>query len=404
MEPIEFRQTRAHLTPTTVSGWTVYVPPTRWKRLVEDLRTGGKDPIFRRNMIISFLVHFTIIFGPYLLGLFGGVTDYLVPKGSGVADPAGMQVQKPVEVKIKAKKQKPRRKFVFRSNSAILFHAPDIMDSGVLKEVSKESELTYESKGATAQDIVAQATNESAGGIVKGGTGKSIGKMGRGGGKRGGWPDGAENAVVRFIRLDHGGPGWDDGMQSNRASDINFLKQFHEATDFKVAPRSESHAIRLLKDYRKGYAPPFVYITGTGAINASSNDVKILRDYLLDGGMLFADCGAPAFDSSFKALMSQVFPDKLIVTIADDDVLFQEPYVLPNGAPPIYHHAGTKAKGIKHRDRWVVFYHPGDLKDAFRIGNSGLSKNIIDEAYHMGTNVIYYAFTHYLEATRQDRK
>jgi len=209
---------------------------------------------------------------------------------------------------------------------------------------------------------------------------------------------------VRFIRLNHGGPNWDDGMQSNRASDINFLKQFHEATDFKVAKTSESHPIRMLKDYPKGFAPPFVYITGTGAINASSGDIKILRDYLLDGGMLFADAGSPAFDASFKSLMSAVFPDKMLVTIADDDVLFREPYILPNGAPPLYHHGGFKAKGVKHRDRWCVFYHPGDLKDAFRIGSSGMSPSTVKEAYNLGTNVIYYAFTKYLEATRQDRK
>ena len=404
MEPIEFRQTRAHLTPTTVHGWSVYIPATRWKRILEDIRTGGRDPIFRRNMTLSITLHFLIIFGPYLLGLFSGVTDYRVPKGSGVADPAGMQVQKPVEVKIKTKKQKPRRKFVFRSNSAILFHAPDIMDSQVLRDVIKESEQTYESKGATAQEIVAQATNESAGGMVKGGTGKSAGKLGRGGGKRGGYPDGAENALVRFIRLEHGGPGWDDGMQPNRASDINFLKQFHDATGFKVATKPESHAIGKITGYTKGFAPPFFYITGTGAINASSNDIKILREYLLGGGMLFADCGAPAFDTSFQALMRQVFPDKSMVTIADDDIIFREPFQLPNGAPPIYHHAGMKAKGIKHRDRWCVFYHPGDLKDAFRIGNSGLAKNVVEEAYHLGANIIDYAFSHYLEATRQDRK
>jgi hypothetical protein len=60
--------------------------------------------------------------------------------------------------------------------------------------------------------------------------------------------------------------------------------------------------------------------------------------------------------------------------------------------------------GVKHQDRWVVFYHPGDLKDAFRIGNSGMSANTVKEAYDLGINIAYYAFTHYLDATRQERK
>jgi hypothetical protein len=60
--------------------------------------------------------------------------------------------------------------------------------------------------------------------------------------------------------------------------------------------------------------------------------------------------------------------------------------------------------GVKHNGRWCVFYHPGDLNDAWKTGNSGLSKNVADHAMQMGINVVYYSSRHYLELTRTYRK
>ena len=59
-----------------------------------------------------------------------------------------------------------------------------------------------------------------------------------------------------------------------------FLAEFHKLTGFKTAEKGESHPIALLKKYPKGFAPPFVYMTGEGSINVSESDIKILRDYL----------------------------------------------------------------------------------------------------------------------------
>ena len=91
----------------------------------------------------------------------------------------------------------------------------------------------------------------------------------------------------------------------------------------------------------------------------SSADMKILRDYCLNGGMLIADAGSARFHQSFTHFMRQVFPDKPLIDIADDDMLYQLPYSFPDGAPAFWHHGGRRALGIKHDGRWIVFYHPG---------------------------------------------
>jgi hypothetical protein len=296
-----------------------------------------------------------------------------VPKGSGNPVVAMVSVRKPV------KKQKKR--YILNPNSLVAFKVPDIDDSEVFRKVEQETQLTYK---ATAS--------------------AKAGRMGKGGGKTGGWPDGMENHLVRFIRLSYDGPDWDDGMDAAEGADSNFLQEFHRLTDFKVAPKGEAHKVSLLRKYPQGYAPPFVYLTGSGDIRVSAGDVKILREYLTGGGMLFADAGSAAFDRSFRAFAPQILPGHQLLVIADDDPLFLMPYTFPHGAPPLWHHGGKQALGIKYRGRWVVFYHPGDVNDAWKTGYSGLTRQQAEGGFQLGVNIVYYAFSNYLELTREFRR
>ncbi len=344
-------------------------------RAFENMRTGGDDPQYRRSWATSGLVHiFVIVILPWLISLYGCVEDYRVPKGSG----------QPVVAMVKVVKQKKVKKktYILNPNSAISFHVPNLEDDSDVQEQIKEMiEHEYEASNAMA------------------------GKMGAGGGTQGGWPDGMEDAEVRFIRLSYGGSDWDDGMGIQRGrADMNFLDEFHRQTGFKIRHHSESHPIRYLAKYRKGYAPPFVYMTGNSGISAGQRDIKILREYLRGGGMLFADAGYPAFHGSFVAFISNVFPSKRLNVIADDDPLFQMPYRFPNGPPPLWHHGGSRCLGIKHDGRWCVFYHPGDINDAWKTGHSGIGHKAARGAHQMGINVIYYSFTHYLQLTKKFRR
>lgn len=348
--------------------------PDRGDRLLENVRCGGEDPQFRKSWLSSVSTHLLVlVILPWLFQFIGCVEPYRVPKGSGDPVVALVQIVQP--------KEKPKKQYILRPDSAIYFRVPDLDESDVLKEVQEMTELTYQA------DPSAMA-----------------GRMGRGGGKTGGWPDGMEDSKVRFIRLEHGGAGWDDGMDSITRADLNFLEEFQRLTGFDIADRPESHPVRLLRRYPKGMAPPFVYITGTGDINIRGADLRILREYLNDGGMLIADCASPSFDRSFRRFAASLFSDQSLTVIADDDPLFQFPYAFPNGAPPLWHHGGTQAMGIKIKGRWAVFYHPGDMKDAWKTGHSGMRPELARGAFQMGVNIVYYAFSNYLEQTRKYRK
>ncbi len=348
--------------------------------IVENVRSGGADPLFRTSWLGSFWGHLLlIVIIPWLMQYIGCRERYNVPHGSGEeAVAAVVQVTKPVK--------KKKKRYILNLNSAIILSKPDLdKDSDVEETVEKASEITYTADASSAQA-------------------RAAGKMGKGGGKTGGWPDGVGNDPVRFFRIKHSGPGWDDGMDEVSRADMNFMDEFKKVTGFKIAKAPEARTIQQLRSFDKGFAPPFLYLTGAGAIPVTAADVRVLREYLLDGGMLFADAGSPVFHNSFLALMAAVFPDRQLVTIADDDPIFQGPFTFPNGAPPLWHHGGYRALGVKHQNRWAVFYHPGDVNDAWKTGGSGMSRDLCDQSYKLGVNIIYHAFTNYLDMTRKHRK
>ncbi len=106
--------------------------------------------------------------------------------------------------------------------------------------------------------------------------------------------------------------------------------------------------------------------------------------------MLIADAGSAEFDRSFRSFIRQVFPDKPLLDIADDDMLYQLPYGFPNGAPAFWHHGGRRAMGLKHDGRWIVFYHPGDMNDAWTSpGYSDVTPEMRDAAMHLGVRILF---------------
>jgi len=280
-----------------------------------------------------------------------------------------------VQVK-RIKREKPE-KLVLNLDSPIIWKRPEPKDIEILKEMEEATDEIYVAN-------------------------RNIGKMGAGGGNKGGWPDGVEGAAIRFIRLKYNGGDWDQDM--GHGADYNMLLYFSKVTGFKIAPNTEFKEISRLARFRKGKAPRFVYMTGMSNIHVSSSESRILRKYCLDeGGMVFADNGGGYFDRAFRNMCRKVFPDKSLVDIPDDDPIYQQPFVFPNGAPPLWHHSGHRAMGIRHEGRWVVYYHQGDINDAWKTGHSGASDAVASRALKLGINIMYYAFTRYYEKHSADK-
>lgn len=334
-------------------------------RIVRNLATGGGDRQYRTSTYWSAFLH-SLVLVPFVIGLIIRGCDkmeepYNIPGGEG--EPV-------VQVIIQKIKPKEKERLVLNMNSPIIFWRPTIDESDVLDQLDQETENQYES---TANKM---------------GPRKKSGKAG--------WPAGMENAKVRFIRLEYSGGDWTLNMGKN--SDYNLLVYLHQTTGFQIADSTEHIPIRQLRKFPKDHAPPFVFMAGKEGINLNGADIQTLRWYCKEeGGMLFVDCGSQVFNGEFINLMQRVFPDLPLVDIPNDDILYRQPYLFPNGAPPVWQHAGNRARGIKYNGRWIVFYHPGDLSDAWRDKHSAASKTIVNQAYKMGVNVINYSFNQYVD-------
>ena len=330
-------------------------------RILEDLRTHGGKARDRKSCYVSVLAHLlVIVIIPFLMTIRGCVY-YDRPEGGGEA-------KLPQKVKKIKKKKKKKKRIVLNMDSAIIWHRPKIDESEVFEELDKETQNTY-----------------------------VAGQLGHGKGNKPGFVGGRGNAPIRFIRLKYSGGGdWDQDM--GKGADYNFLIKFSELTKFSIAKNTEHHDILTLGRYPKNRAPPFVFITGgkRNGMRVSSKEAKAMRKYLIEGGgMLFADAGGSRFDRYFRPMMARVLPQHRFVTISHDDIIYRQPFLFPNGAPPFWHHAGKEAYGIKHEGRWIVFYHPGDINDAWKDGHSGASEAVAEQAYQLGVNVVYYAFVQY---------
>jgi hypothetical protein len=227
--------------------------------------------------------------------------------------------------------------------------------------------------------------------------------VGYGAGAGAGFAGGTKAGKVRFIRLEYLGGDWDQDF--GIGADLNMLIEYGIRTQQKVEKRTESRTISQLKLFPIGKSPPYVYMTGQKNIQLSKSEIKVLREYILDKhGMLFGDNGGSRnWHSRFLAMMQQVLPNVRPTPIPLDDVIHRIPFQIPF-LPYVAPHGGKEALGWRVDGRLVCYYHPGDIGDAWADDHSGVSPEVWEACYQLGTNVIFYAHTEYakwLEARRE---
>lgn len=199
------------------------------------------------------------------------------------------------------------------------------------------------------------------------------------------------NAKTRFIRIEYSGGDWAQDMELN--PDLNLLIQYNVQTSQKIAEKPETMVISRLGNFKIGAGPPVVYMTGQKSISLTKGELAGLRTYLIDNhGMLFLDNGGGSFHQQAFAMMRQVAPQIEPVRIPLDDVIHQKPNPIPF-LPYVAPHGGREAWGWKHEGRWIAYYHPGDIGDAWADGHSGVSSTVSEACYNLGVNVLYYGYS-----------
>jgi len=313
---------------------------------------GRRSPKLRQSLagLMSYSVMFMLLL--LMCSQMNGCQElYEMPAGGGEQQTIAQTVR--VQKIIK-------KKFVVNPFSAILFRVPPIDEIKLqLTEITKHSYT-----------------------------------IGYGAGEGAGFAGGRKQGKVRFIRLEYAGGDWDQDF--GVGSDLNMLSEYNVRTSHVVAAQTESRTIEQLQNFPIGASPPMVFMTGQGNVSVSSAQVKILREYLLDKhGMLFIDNGgSPHFHNQIIALMKNILPQVRPVAIPLDDVIHRIPYQIPF-LPYVAPHGGKEALGWRVDGRLVCYYHPGDIADAWADDHAGVSPEIWEACYQLGTNVIFYAHSEY---------
>ena len=292
----------------------------------------------------------------------GGCQEiYEMPAGGG-------QQQALVQQTVKLQKV-IKKKFVINPFSAIIFNPPPIDEIKLqLTEVTQHAYTVGYGEGAGA-----------------------------------GFAGGTSRGKVRFIRLEYAGGDWNQDF--GIGADLNMLIQYGVRTSHPVNNQTEARTVSQLGNFVVGKSPPVMYLTGQRNISLSKPEIKTLREYLLDQhGMLFGDNGGSAhFHNQFFAAMRQVLPSVEPVRVPLDDVIHRVPYTLPF-LPFVAPHGGKDAWGWKVDGRWVCYYHPGDIGDAWSDGHSGVDARIYTLCFQLGVNVFNYAHTEYNRWLMAQRK
>lgn len=329
---------------------------------------GRQDTAYHSNLDSSIVVHVLIILIiPLLLQLHApnhwarGALDFSMAGGGGSSEPIQVKI-------VKKKPQKKVKKYVFRKNSAVSFYVPKMdTDSHVLEMADAQTMQQYTATSGT------------------GGSGHGHGR-GKGNGHGSGWGNGT--GKVRFYHLQYSGANtdWNDGFTDGK--DANLLTEWEnrerkEGSDLPFGGVVVLSPSQLRPDSH-GLLPAFVFITGNpNAMSAHETDQ--IRQYILKGGMIFAD---PQYNwqASFLNWCRRLFPDERLIPLDNsEDDIYTSRYTFT--VPPQFWSGNRSYLGLKHGDRWVIICDRGRMAD-------GWKSPINEDCIKMGINIVDYAHAH----------
>jgi hypothetical protein len=194
-------------------------------------------------------------------------------------------------------------------------------------------------------------------------------------------------SAFRIARLKYSGGGdW-----YNDPSSIPNLHKYLQ-DNINILTAKDEDQVSLLDE--ELFAHPFLFMTGHGNISFSDKEVIQLRKYLTSGGFLYADDDY-GMDEHFKREMNKVFPNKKLLPIPFNHLIYQIYYKFDNGLPKIHEHDGGVPKGFGyfHKGRLVVFYSFNtNISDGWADPDVHKdSPKTRDRAFKVGTNIVLHA-------------
>jgi len=142
---------------------------------------------------------------------------------------------------------------------------------------------------------------------------------------------------------------------------------------------------------------PVLMISGRDSLPIGAEQRRLLREYVEQGGFIFAwadaspGCDAAGFDTEFRALVAELFPDSPLQVLPPDHPIWSsDKPLLPNPDRPLL--------GVQACCRTSIVYCPSDLACAWRWSQPTRLRQLSDEVrrevgdtIQLGINVLTYA-------------
>lgn len=196
----------------------------------------------------------------------------------------------------------------------------------------------------------------------------------------------AQDFTIARVKYDGGGDWYNDPDE-----ELNLAQELNKRTNIKA---DVTKKVVGLNDENL-FQCPFLYLTGHGNINFSDDEVKRLRDFLINGGFLYADDDY-GMDESFRREMKKVFPENEFVELPSDHLIYHIIYNFAQGLPKIHEHyeGPPKGLGIFYQGRLVVYYTWNtNITDGWTDAHNDPQEKR-EQASRMGINIVAYVLTH----------
>ena len=202
------------------------------------------------------------------------------------------------------------------------------------------------------------------------------------------YSSGALNDMPQIARLHYDGGGdWynDPDAIPNLVQYVNTTLNTNFSTLQVMVKPSEAN----LFDY------PFIFMTGHGNISFTEREARNLREHLLKGGFLYADDDY-GMDEAFRREIKKVFPDRDLIELPANHPLYNCYFSFPQGIPKIHEHDGKRPQAFGIFDEtgrlMVLYTYETNISDGWSDAHDN-PPDIMEEAFRMGTNLLYYIMT-----------
>lgn len=199
----------------------------------------------------------------------------------------------------------------------------------------------------------------------------------------------AQENSIQLAKLEYNGGG---DWYANKTALPNLAAFCNENLNTQIAVQDA--VVQVSSPQLFEYA--YVYMTGHGNVDFSTDEAENLRNYLTSGGFLHIDDNY-GLDAYVRLEMKKVFPELEFVELPFDHPVYDQKFRFENGLPKIHEHDGKPPQGfgLIYEGKLVCFYsYESDLGNGWEnqeVHNDPQEVRI--KALQMGANLISYVFT-----------